>query len=64
MDEIHNDIAAARQRRLQRDLVQAALDLLAYTQTSAVMATIEGTTPPLLIVVGDAAAIRALMLDA
>ena len=56
-----NDIAAAKRRRLQANLVKAAFDLLEFTQAEGLKATIDGTTPPLLIVIGDAQAIRELL---
>ena len=58
-----DELLNARRVRLQERLVKAALDLLAFSQATGVKAIIEGTTPPVYILVGDADAIQELMQE-
>jgi hypothetical protein len=49
-----DDISDARHRVLVKELQKAALNLLGYSKAHGTRIPIEGTTPPVYVMVGDA----------
>lgn len=57
------DFYTAKRHQLEELLAKAALDLLGFTNAAGAKIPIPGTTPPLFIVVGDAAELARLIED-